>query len=144
MLGGVNFMLHACGWLEGGLVSGYEKFVLDADQLGVLHSLAEGIDLSENGQAMEAIREVGPGGHYLGCAHTQANFKTAFWRTELLDYRPFEAWAEAGAPDSMALANARVRKLLRDYEAPGLDEGTAEALRDYVARRKASEPDAFG
>ncbi|MFO1106370.1 MAG: trimethylamine methyltransferase family protein [Amaricoccus sp.] len=144
LLGGVNFMLHACGWLEGGLVSGYEKFVLDADQLGVLHSLAEGIDLSENGQAMEAIREVGPGGHYLGCAHTQANFKTAFWRTELLDYRPFEAWAEAGAPDSMALANARVRKLLRDYEAPGLDEGTAEALRDYVARRKASEPDAFG
>ena len=75
LLGGVNFMLHACGWLEGGLVSSYEKFVLDADQLGVLHSLAEGIDLSENGQAMDAIREVGPGGHFLGCAHTQANFK---------------------------------------------------------------------
>ncbi len=74
-------MLHACGWLEGGLVSSYEKFVLDADQLGVLHSLAEGIDLSENGQAMDAMREVGPGGHFLGCAHTQANFKNAFWRT---------------------------------------------------------------
>ena len=81
LIGGVNFMLHACGWLEGGLVSSYEKFVLDADQLGVLHSLAEGIDLSENGQAMDAIREVGPGGHFLGCAHTQANFKDAFWRT---------------------------------------------------------------
>jgi trimethylamine--corrinoid protein Co-methyltransferase len=144
LLGGVNFMLHACGWLEGGLVSGYEKFVLDADQLGVLHSLAEGVDLSENGQAMDAIREVGPGGHYLGCAHTQANFKTAFWRTEVLDYRPFETWAEAGSPDSMQLANARVRKLLADYEAPVIDPGVAEALRDYVERRKASEPDAFG
>jgi trimethylamine--corrinoid protein Co-methyltransferase len=144
LLGGVNFMLHACGWLEGGLVSGYEKFVLDADQLGVLHALAEGIDLSENGQAMGAMREVGPGGHYLGCAHTQANFKTAFWRTQVLDYRPFETWAEDGAPDSMALANARVKKMLSEYEAPALDPGVAGALREFVDRRKASEPDAFG
>ena len=144
LLGGVNFMLHACGWLEGGLVSGYEKFVLDADQLGVLHSLAEGVDLSENGQALDALREVGPGGHFLGCAHTQANFKDAFWRTQVLDYRPFETWAEAGAPDSAQLANARVRRMLAEYEAPAIDPGVAEALGDYVARRKASEADAFG
>jgi trimethylamine--corrinoid protein Co-methyltransferase len=144
LLGGVNFMLHACGWLEGGLVSSYEKFVLDADQLGVLHSIAEGIDLSENGQAMAAIAEVGPGGHYLGCAHTQANFKSAFWRTEVLDYRPYETWAEAGGLDSMQLANARMRRMLAEYEAPPLDEGIREALHDYVARRKASEKDAFG
>ena len=143
LLGGVNFMLHACGWLEGGLVSSYEKFVLDADQLGVLHALAEGIDLSENGQAMDAMREVGPGGHYLGCAHTQANFKDAFWRTQVLDYRPFETWAEAGGLDLAQLANARVRKLLAEYEAPAIDPGVEEALNDYVARRKASEPDAF-
>ena len=144
LVGGVNFMLHACGWLEGGLVSGYEKFVLDADQLGVLHSLAEGIDLSENGQAMDAIREVGPGGHYLGCAHTQANFKDAFWRTQVFDYRPFETWAEAGGPDSMALANARVRRMLAEYEAPPIDAALGEALQEFVDRRKASEPDAFG
>ena len=144
LLGGVNFMLHACGWLEGGLVSGYETFVLDADQLGVLHSLAEGVDLSENGQALDALREVGPGGHFLGCAHTQANFKDAFWRTQVLDYRPFETWAEAGAPDSAQLANARVRRMLAEYEAPAIDPGVAEALGDYVARRKASEADAFG
>jgi trimethylamine---corrinoid protein Co-methyltransferase len=144
LLGGVNFMLHAAGWLEGGLVSSYEKFVLDADQLGVLHSLAEGVDLSENGQALDAIREVGPGGHYLGCAHTQANFKSAFWRTDVFDYRPYETWAEAGGPDSMQLASRRVRKLLADYEPPSVDPGTAEALHDYVERRKASEPDAFG
>ena len=93
---------------------------------------------------MDAIREVGPGGHYLGCAHTQANFKEAFWRTQVLDYRPFETWAEAGAPDSAALANARVKKLLAEYQVPAIDPGVEEALQDYVARRKASEPDAFG
>jgi trimethylamine--corrinoid protein Co-methyltransferase len=144
LLGGVNFMLHACGWLEGGLVSSFEKFVLDADQLGVLHSIAEGIDLSENGQALGAMREVGPGGHYLGCDHTRENFKTAFWRTEVLDYRPFETWSEAGGYDSMQLANARMRKMLAEYVAPEIDVGVAEALQDYVDRRKASEPDAFG
>ena len=112
---------------------------------GVLHSLAEGIDLSENGQAMDAMREVGPGGHFLGCAHTQANFKTAFWRSEVLDYRPFETWAEAGGPDSMALANARVKKLLGEYEAPALDAGDRRRrCRTSWTRRKASEPDAFG
>jgi len=86
---------------------------------------------------------VGPGGHYLGCAHTQANFKDAFWRTQVLDYRPYETWAEAGSPDSMALANARVRKMLGDYHPPALDPGVAEALQAYVDQRKASEPDAF-
>jgi trimethylamine--corrinoid protein Co-methyltransferase len=125
-------------------VSSFEKFVLDADQLGVLHAIAEGIDLSENGQAMGAIAEVGPGGHFLGCQHTQDNFKSAFWRSEVLDYRPFETWAEAGGQDSMQLANARVAKMLAEYVAPPLDPGIAEGLGDYVARRKASEPDAFG
>ncbi len=144
LLGGVNFMLHACGWLEGGLVSCFEKFVMDADQLGVLHSIAAGVDLSENGQAMGAIAEVGPGGHYLGCEHTQANFKSAFWRSELLDYRPFETWVEDGGHDTMQLANTRMRRMLREYEAPALDAGIAEALGDFVAQRKAAEPDAFG
>jgi trimethylamine--corrinoid protein Co-methyltransferase len=144
LLAGVNFMLHACGWLEGGLVSSYEKFVLDADQLGALHHLARGVAIDANAQAMDAIREVGPGGHYLGCAHTQGNFKSAFWRTEVLDYKPFETWAEEGARDSSQLAAARVQRMLRDYEAPPLDPGIAEALEDYAARRKASEPDAFG
>jgi len=143
LLSGVNFMLHACGWLEGGLVSSYEKFVMDADQLGILHHLARGIDVSENGQAMEAIREVGPGGHYLGCGHTQANFKSAFWRTDLFDYKPFETWDEEGARDTEALAAQRVTRLLGDYQQPALDPGIAEALEAFVARRKAEMPDAF-
>ncbi|MCA0203938.1 MAG: trimethylamine methyltransferase family protein [Proteobacteria bacterium] len=144
LLAGVNFMLHACGWLEGGLVSSYEKFVLDADQLGTLHHLAKGVSMDDNGQAMDAIREVGPGGHYLGCQHTQSNFKTAFWRTDVLDYKPYETWEEEGARDSATLANQRVKKLLRDFQAPALDPAIAEALESYVAQRKASEPDAFG
>ena len=143
LLAGVNFMLHACGWLEGGLVSSYEKFVMDADQLGALHHIARGIDMSENGQAMGAIREVGPGGHYLGCEHTQANFKDAFWRSDLLDYRPFETWDEDGAKDTQALASIRVERMLAEYQQPPMDQGIAEALQDYVDRKKASMPDAF-
>ena len=143
LLGGVNFMLHACGWLEGGLVSSFEKFVLDADQLGILHSVAAGVDISENGQAMDAIREVGPGGHYLGCAHTQANFKDAFWRSSVLDYRPFETWSADGESDTAALAARRVERMMREYEAPQIDPGIDEALKDFVAQRKAAEPDAF-
>ncbi|WP_323036490.1 trimethylamine methyltransferase family protein [Pararhodobacter sp.] len=144
LLSGVNFMLHACGWLEGGLVASFEKFVLDADQLGTLHHLAQGISMDANGQAMEALREVGPGGHFLGCEHTQANFKTAFWRSDVLDYKPYEQWEEEGARDSATLAAVRVRKQLGDYQAPPLDPGIAEALEAFVAQRKASEPDAFG
>ena len=144
LLGGVNFMLHACGWLEGGLVASFEKFVLDADQLGILHSIAAGVDVSENGQAMDAIREVGPGGHYLGCAHTQANFKDAFWRSDVLDYRPYETWVDGGGPDSQALASARVQRMLDEYVAPPIEQSIAEGLQDYIDRRKASEPDAFG
>ncbi|QFT95914.1 Trimethylamine methyltransferase (MTTB) [Roseovarius sp. THAF8] len=143
LLSGVNFMLHSCGWLEGGLVSSFEKFVMDADQLGVYHHLAKGIYTDENGQAMDAIREVGPGGHYLGCAHTQANFKTAFWRSEMLDYKPFEQWADEGGQDTMALATTRVEKQLANYQQPHLDPGVLEALDAYVAERKASMPDAF-
>ncbi len=143
LLAGVNFMLHACGWLEGGLVSSYEKFVMDADQLGALHHLARGIDMSADAQAMGAIREVGPGGHYLGCAHTQANFKDAFWRSDLLDYKPFETWDEEGARDTQALASARVARQLADYQQPAMDPAISDALNDYVARKKAALPDAF-
>ena len=143
LLGGVNFMLHACGWLEGGLVSSFEKFVMDADQLGTLHKMAAGVTHDEDAQAMDAIREVGPGGHYLGCAHTQAHFKEAFWRSELLDYKPFETWEEEGARDTQVLAGERVKKLLDGYQKPAMDPAIEAALHAYVAEKKASMPDAF-
>ncbi|MEZ5715127.1 MAG: trimethylamine methyltransferase family protein [Paracoccaceae bacterium] len=143
LLSGVNFMLHACGWLEGGLVASFEKFVMDADQLGTLHRLAEGVKVDADAQAMDALREVGPGGHYLGCAHTQAHFKTAFWKSDLLDYKPFETWEEEGARDTEALAALKVEKMLASYVQPEMDPGIAGALAEYVARKKAAEPDAF-
>lgn len=143
LLAGVNFMLHACGWLEGGLVASPEKFVLDADQLGALHHLAKGIDISETGQAMEALREVGPGGHFLGCAHTHANFKEAFWRSQLLDYKPYETWVEEGGRDTVALAESRVERLLAEYQQPPLDPEVAGRLQDFVDRRKSEMKDAF-
>jgi len=143
LLSGVNFMLHACGWLEGGLVASFEKFVMDADQLGTLHHFARGVNMDENGQAMGAIAEVGPGGHYLGCEHTQANFKSAFWRSDLFDYKPFETWDEEGARDTQTLASIRVQRMIDTYQQPTLDPEIEARLRAYVAEKKASMPDAF-
>ena len=143
LLSGVNFMLHSCGWLEGGLVSSFEKFVMDSDQLGTLHHLAKGIKIDTNAQALSAIREVGPGGHYLGCEHTQENFKDAFWRSELLDYKPFETWAEEGSRDTQALASLRVEKILSDYQKPYLDPVVDEELKEFISKKKASMKDSF-
>jgi trimethylamine--corrinoid protein Co-methyltransferase len=140
-LGGVNFVLHTTGWLEGGLAMGYEKFVMDADQAGMMHTLLAGVDLSENGQALDAIREVGPGKHFLGCAHTQANFQTAFYRSPLADNNSVEQWEAEGAKDMTQRANALWKKQLAEYEAPPLDPAVDEALLDYMNRRKASFAD---
>lgn len=139
---GTNFVLHAAGWMEGGLASSYEKFVMDCDQLGMMHVLAKGIDLSENGQALDAFREVPPGGHFLGCAHTQANFETAFYRSAVADNNSVEQWMAEGSLDASQRANGLWKKMLADYQAPGIDPGVDEALQDFMARRKASMPDA--
>ena len=143
VLGGVNFVLHAAGWLEGGLISCYEKFVMDCDQLGMMQTLCAGYDLTENGQAMDALREVGPGSHFLGCAHTQANFETAFYRSNISDNNSFEQWEAEGGLDAFQRASGLCKKMLDDYEAPELDPGIDEALRSFIARRKESMPDAF-
>ena len=143
LMAGTNFVLHAAGWLEGGLVTSYEKLIVDADQLAMLQSFAKGIDVTENGQAMDAVREVGPGAHYLGCAHTQANFETAFWRSGVADNNSFEQWESEGAQDTARRAHAIWKQKLRDYEAPPLDEGIDEALQAFMTQRKDSMPDAF-
>jgi trimethylamine--corrinoid protein Co-methyltransferase len=143
VLGGTNFVLHAAGWLEGGLTIGYEKFVMDADQLGMLGVFVRGVDLSENGQALDAIRQNAPGQHFLGTAHTLANFETAFYRSEIADNNSFEQWLEDGELDARARANRVWKRMLREYEAPAIDPAVDEALLDYVARRKAAMPDAI-
>jgi trimethylamine--corrinoid protein Co-methyltransferase len=132
----VNFVLHAAGWLEGGLTAGYEKFVLDCELLGMYHTFLKGIDLSEEGMAMESLREVQPGGHHLGTAHTMRHFRTAFYRADLFDTRPFEQWQEEGSEDAYQRANKKVKELLREYEAPPLDEAVDEALQQFMAQRR--------
>lgn len=141
-LAGVNFMLHTAGWLEGGLVMGYEKFVLDADQASMVATLLRGVDLSENGQALDAIREVGPGNHFLGCAHTQANFQDAFWRSSIADSNSFEQWESEGAMDAATRANRSWKAQLASYEAPPIDPAVDEALSEYIKGVKASLSDA--
>ena len=141
-MAGVNFMLHTAGWLEGGLAMGYEKFMMDADQAGMLGVLLAGVDLSENGQALDALREVGPGNHFLGCSHTQANFQSAFWRSEIADNNSFEQWESEGSLDAAQRANARWKSALADYQAPPIDIAIDEALLEYIKVRKAEFPDA--
>ena len=141
LLGGVNFCLHAAGWHEGGLVSPSEKLTIDADQLTMFQRFAEGVDFSENGQALDAIREVGPGSHFLGCSHTQANFENAFWRSAITDNNSYEQWRDDGGKDASMRANAQWKKMLSEYEAPALDSGIDERLQAYMAKRKEVLPD---
>ncbi len=146
LLAGVNFALHSAGWLEGGLVSSYEKFIIDADQLGIMQAFAKGVDLSENGQAMDALAEVGgkspdEGRHFLGTAHTQANFETAFYRSRVADNNSFEQWQAEGEQDAAARANTIWKQQLRDYAEPGLDPAIDAALQEFMAKRKETLPD---
>ena len=143
MLGGVNFMLHSAGWLEGGLVSSYDKFIMDCDQLAAHQKMSAGVDMSENGQAMSAIREVGPGSHYLGCAHTRENFQTAFFVSQTADNNSFEQWEIEGSKRADHRANDIARKWLEAYQPPEIDAGIDEALKSFVQQKKDSMPDAF-
>jgi trimethylamine--corrinoid protein Co-methyltransferase len=138
---GVNFVLHSAGWMEGGLVSDFRKLLLDADQLSMMQRMVGGIDLSENGQAMDAIRETGPGQHFLGSSHTQANFEDAFWRSDLADYTTFEQWSSEGAVESAKRAENRARTMLNNYEAPAIDPAIDEALIAFKAKRMEELPD---
>lgn len=141
LMAGANFVLHAAGWLEAGLCAGYSKFVLDSDQIAMLQTFAGGMDLSTEALALEAVREVGPGGHYLGCAHTQRNYETAFYRPFTADNNSFEQWQMEGAKDAETRATEVARRMLDEYEPPPFDPGVDEALKEFIAKRKAELPD---
>jgi len=141
LFAGANVVNHATGWLEGGLVTSFEKTVIDADLCGKVASLFDGIDLSANAQALAAIREVGPGAHFLGSQHTRENFLTAFYRPTLSDNNAHEQWVADGGLDAARRANAEWKRLLAEYQDPGIDPAIDEALQEYIARRKASMPD---
>ena len=144
VLGGVNFVLHAAGWLEGGLAIGYEKFILDDDQLGMMATFVRGVDLSDNGQALDAIRENGPGQHFLGTAHTLANFENAFYRSTTADNASYEQWLEDGGLDAAQRANTIWKTRLAEYQPPAIDAAVDEAMLDFIARRKSEMPDEIG
>ncbi len=133
---GVNFFLHAAGWLENGLSAGYEKFVLDCEILGMLHTYVKGIDLSEDARAMESLRSVPPGGHHLGTPHTMERFTSAFYRAELFDYNDVDTWTEEGSHPVSEVASRKVDQLLAEYQAPELDESLDEQLQSFIAKRK--------
>ena len=140
---GANFILHSAGFLDGLLSMSYEKFVMDADLCGALHTYLAGITVDDNALALDAFHEVGPGNHFFGCAHTMANYETAFWDSELSDNDSFEQWTENGSENSMGRANKRWKKLLAEYQAPPMDEAVDEALREYIGKKKAAMDDAW-
>jgi trimethylamine--corrinoid protein Co-methyltransferase len=140
-LAGANFILHAAGWLEAGLVMSYEKFVMDAEQCGAFHVVGRGLTLDDNGFAMDAFREVGPGTHFLGSAHTMRNYETAFFDFELSDNNSFEQWSQEGSHDIVWRANQKWKAMLKAYEQPVLDPGVDEALLAFINQRKGAMPD---
>ena len=143
VLAGSNFTLHSAGWLEGGLATGFEKLVMDADRLGSYQKLMNGLDTSPDQFARDAFEEVAPGGHFLGSAHTMRHYQTAFYEPKLSNSENVESWEEAGSKDMRRMAYERWNDMLDNYEKPPIDPATEEALNDYVARRKSEIPDAW-
>lgn len=140
---GANFILHSAGFLDGLLSMSYEKFMLDADLCGALHTYLDGVKIDDDELAVEAFAEVGPGNHFFGCAHTLAHYETAFWDSDLSDNEPFEKWEAAGSTDAATRANRLWKKRLAEFEAPPIDVAKREALEDFVARKKSLVPDAW-
>ena len=144
MLAGANYVLHAAGWLEGGLCAGFEKLIMDADRLGSYQKLlAQGLDTSDEGLAKDAYDEVAAGGHFLGSAHTMRNYSTAFYEPQLSDSENVESWEEGGAKDMRVRAYEKWKQMLTDYQEPPMDIAIREALDDFVGRRKSELPDAW-
>lgn len=134
---GVNFVLHAAGWLEGGLIAGYEKFIIDLEMLGMMHKYVKGIRLTDDDFAWDAFEEAGPGNHFLGTAHTMRHYETAFYQHQIFNMDNYEKWEEEGSMDTYERANGTWKKMLREYEPPPLDESKAEELNAFVAHRRA-------
>jgi trimethylamine--corrinoid protein Co-methyltransferase len=137
IMGGVNFLMHGAGWMEGGLQASFEKMALDADLLAMVADFLRPLRVNEGELALEAMREVGPGGHFFGAEHTQSRYRTAFFSPIISDWRNYETWREAGSPTAMDAAERVVADRLRDFVAPPLEADRLEALTAFVARRKA-------
>jgi trimethylamine--corrinoid protein Co-methyltransferase len=135
--GGGNFIMHSAGWSEGGLTASFEKFILDVDMLQMVAEFLTPLDVSQDALALDAVREVGPGGHFFGTAHTLARYETAFYSPILSDWRNFETWTDAGRPTTYDHANRVFKEKLASYERPPIDPAVEEELDAFVAKRKA-------
>lgn len=143
-LAGANFVLHSAGWLEGGLCTGFEKLIMDADRLGGYQKLlGQGLVTDEDAFARDAYEEVAPGGHFLGSAHTMRNYQDAFYEPKLSDSENVESWEEGGSKDMRQRAYERWNDMLNRYEKPPMDPAKEEELRAFVAKRKEELPDAW-
>jgi len=137
VMGGVNLMMHGAGWMEGGLHASFEKMIIDAEMLQMVAAFLDPVVVDESSLALEAIREVGPGGHFFGVSHTQERFRTAFHHPMVSDWRNFETWQEAGSPEAAGKANGIMKEMLAAYEPPPIDDAIHAELEAFVARRKA-------
>lgn len=136
MTGHASVFNHAAGWLEGGLVASYEKFILDLEMIGMMVAWTKPPVIDEDAIGLDAIREVGPGGHFFGTAHTLERYQTAFYKPLVSDWSNFETWTENGSKDATVRAGEICKKMLSEYEAPDLDVAVLEELEEFVARRK--------
>ena len=137
VMGGVNMLMHGAGWMEGGLHASFEKMVIDADLLHMVSSMLDPVTVDPATMAVDAIAEVGPGGHFFGVGHTQERYRTAFYRPLISDWRNFETWDEAGRPTAVDKANHLYKAFLAEYEPPPMDSAIRAELEDFVARRVA-------
>ncbi|MBG1231921.1 trimethylamine methyltransferase family protein [Aestuariivirga litoralis] len=134
--GGGNFIMHGAGWLEGGLVASFEKFVLDVDLIQMVTEFLQPLEINEDALGFEAIKDVGPGGHFFGTQHTLNRYTNAFYSPLISDWRNNQQWVAAGSPDAYKKANQVYKQALNEYVKPPMDEGVHEALKDFVERRK--------
>jgi trimethylamine--corrinoid protein Co-methyltransferase len=136
IMGGGNLIQHAAGWMEGGLVASYEKFALDADLLQMVMEFLKPLDFSEDALGLEAMREVGPGGHFFGAQHTLARYSSAFYAPIISDWRNFSQWQASGSPQAWQKANEVWKRALAEYQEPPLDPAISEEIDAFVARRE--------
>ena len=140
-MAGINFVLSTTGYLESAMCQSYAKWVLDSEQLELMHRLGSGVSFADLDEVLDTMREVPPGGHHLGTAHTLANFQSAFSMPEMMNSDNYEQWLADGSLSAEDRAAARCRELLEEYEEPALPDDIRAELDEFVARRDAELPD---
>ena len=135
LMGGANLIKHGAGWLEGGLTASYEKYIIDIEMMQMFAEIFHPFKVSAEDLALEAINDVGPGGHFFGTEHTMERYKTAFYDPLLSDWQNYGSWTDAGSQDAAQRANAIYKRTLNDYQQPEMDQGRIDEIQEYVDKR---------